>query len=136
MNQLIEQAQLVASALPLLACLGVLVLWVVLSKVLRLQDALSVELHRTRNLQANVVVNHGESQLAIDDTLIRLEKKLAEITDRVFELQSQAAINASFEEACRLARDGVPARKLVQACGLSDGEAELMVRVHADLHRG
>lgn len=129
-NYMAEHAQLIAFALPLLLLLLVLLLLLMLIKVRRLHKSLTVELHRTRNLQANVVINHGESQLAIDNTLNRLEKKLAEITDRLLELQSLAAINSSFDEAFRLARQGVPAQRLAKSCGLSDGEAELMVRLH------
>ncbi len=125
-----EHAQLVAFSLPLLVFLLALLLWVMLFKACRLHELLSVELHRAENLLASEAANHRKSHLAIDATLNRVEKQLAEITESVFELRSQAALNRSFEEAFRMTRKGVPAQRLVKSCGLSDGEAELMVRLH------
>ena len=121
-----NQAHLAIFALSLSLVLALLAS---LAKVTRLNGMLAVELRQTRDLHAMMVI-HGESHLVVDAALNRLENKLAEIADHDLELQSQAAINRSFKDACRLAREGVPAQSLVHTCGLSKGEAELMVRLH------
>ena len=54
---------------------------------------------------------------------------MAQMAERNLDIQNQTFINTSIEEASRLAGRGAPATTLVETCGLSDAEAELMVRL-------
>ena len=90
------------------------------------------ELHRLRDIQA-MVSSYGQSIIAMDARIGSMEARITEFTDRNLEIQSQIAFNRSFEEAARLVRDGKSAASLVESCGLSDAEAELMVRLNQSI---
>ncbi|MEM8769456.1 MAG: DUF2802 domain-containing protein, partial [Pseudomonadota bacterium] len=97
---------------------------------LRVQQRLFTEAaSRNADLQA-MVSAYGQSLISMQTSLQELETQLKTFSERHLELQSQYAFAATFEEASRLVRDGSSAESLVSSCGLSDAEAELMVRLH------
>lgn len=117
---LITLSLLIALPLVLLVMTGVVV---VLFRSLRLTSRQVQTLHSAADLNA-------ASQARISEALFSLEKKLAQITEQNLDIQNQTFVNSSIDEATRLASRGVPAATLIDTCGLTDGEAELMVRLH------
>ena len=71
-----------------------------------------------------------ESQISIRKAIDGCEKKLTQIAEHNLQFQTQSVINTSVEEASRMVGKGAPAQALVESCGLSNREAELMVRLH------
>ncbi len=89
---------------------------------------------RNADLQA-MISAYGQSLIGMQTSLGELETQLKTFSERHLELQSQYAFAATFEEASRLVRDGGSAESLVNNCGLSNAEAELMVRLHQQHER-
>lgn len=111
------------TALTLLAVIGSC-LWIAC-----LTRRLDASTRRLEDLN-QVVSAYGQTLISLKGTFERIEERVTEFSRRNLEIQSQFASNRSFEEASRMVRDGQPARSLVTACGLSDAEADLMVRIH------
>ena len=127
MTELIaEHAEIISTIaallMPVVLC-GMTLVAIVLFRSLRLSSRQVQELHAAQQLNIAAQAN-------ITEVLNRFEDKLAQITERNLEIQTQSFINSSVDEASRLARRGAPAQTLVESCGLSDGEAELMVQLH------
>ena len=123
MNDLIERADILVGALLVAALVGLLFQLKAQSRRLGAQS------QHMEDLQGAVAA-YGQSLIATRSLLERMEGRLSEFTERNLEIQSQFAFNRSFEEASRLVRDGGTVESLVNDCGLSDAEADLMIRLH------
>ncbi|MGE0623968.1 MAG: DUF2802 domain-containing protein [Pseudomonadales bacterium] len=104
-------------------------LTVMIFSAIRRRRTLDACLTRLNDLQA-MVSAYGQSLIAMDAAISRLDRRITEFTERNLEIQSQFAFNRAFEEASRLVRDGGSVESLVSECGLSPAEAALMVRLH------
>ena len=109
--------------------LAILAAAVLTLRGVRRRRAIDDCLTRLTDLQA-MVAAFGQSLIAMDAAITRLDARIAEFTERNLEIQSQFAFNRAFEEASRMVRDGDSAESVVSACGLSAAEAALMVRLH------
>lgn len=112
------------------ACLVGIALVALAIGAARRRRAIEACLTRLTDLQA-MSSAYGQSLIAMDAAITRLERCITEFTEHNLEIQSQFAFNRAFEEASRMVRDGGTAESLVAACGLSDAEAALMVRLHS-----
>ncbi len=124
--------ELLAAFQPFLALLSTILIAVLLTghaSTRRRAARMEKQLQRLTDLQA-MISAYGQSLISMDARIGGMAEKITEFTDRNLEIQSQLAFNRSFEEAARLVRDGEPATALVSSCGLSDAEAELMVRLY------
>jgi hypothetical protein len=75
---------------------------------------------------------------ALDARLVALRQAVAHVTEAC-ERSSRAETGGSralagYPIAIRLARSGARAQELVQTCGLSASEAELVCRLHGSVH--
>lgn len=62
--------------------------------------------------------------------LARLQQDLERLRERLDQLASQEGGGAAFEQAIRMARKGHPAGEIMETCGLSQMEADLVVLLH------
>lgn len=62
--------------------------------------------------------------------VVRLEQQMKRLTERQNMLELRASADRPYSEASRLAHDGADVHELVNTCGLTRGEAELMVMLH------
>jgi hypothetical protein len=59
-----------------------------------------------------------------------LEQKLRRLTERQDQLDLRDPMHQTYAHAIRLAQQGADVNDLVENCGLAQGEAELLLRVH------
>jgi len=86
--------------------------------------------------QLNVLLQlsdfNAQSNARTERLLNEFEEKLTVLNAHSQSMHTASFQQPSVEEAARMASRGAPARALVDACGLSDGEAELMVRLRRE----
>lgn len=59
-----------------------------------------------------------------------LERRLKQVSDRQDQLEMNGPDGRPFHNAIRMVRHGAGADRIIENCGLSPGEAELVVRMH------
>lgn len=64
--------------------------------------------------------------------LARLEQQLGRLRERLDQLASSDGSGAAFNTAIRLARKGISAREIMETCGLSEMEADLVILLHRE----
>ncbi len=119
-GELIELTLFVLLSLVLLAMIGIAVL---LFRSLRITSRQLQTLHSAADLNA-------ASQARLSEALFSLEKKLARVTEQNLDIQNQTFVSGSIDEAIQMAGRGAPPEKLAKTCGLTEAEADLMVRLH------
>lgn len=120
---------LLAVALAAVALLAVLLLWARVRKLdthtSRFESELTVALEQFQGLSVGAV---GQSK-----HLVRVEHDLNRLRGRMEQL---AAVTegggASFNQAIRMARKGCSAKEIMETCGLSQIEADLVVLLHKE----
>ncbi|RMD79817.1 MAG: DUF2802 domain-containing protein, partial [Gammaproteobacteria bacterium] len=70
------------------------------------------------------------AQAGLARHLESLEARCRQLGERLDRMDLREAGEAAYGHALRLARRGAPAEELVAQCGLSRGEAELLLRLH------
>jgi uncharacterized coiled-coil protein SlyX len=68
----------------------------------------------------------------VDQRLTRLEARERLLGERLDVFESEQAEDRPYNQAIRLVRQGAGGRRLIEELGLSESEAELIVRLHAD----
>ena len=63
------------------------------------------------------------------EQVVRLGQQMKRLCERQDQVELRASATRPYGEASRLARDGADIQELVRACGLTPGEAELLVRL-------
>lgn len=72
----------------------------------------------------------GESKDAIADQLAELRQLLDNLATRDSNTASVVSGESRFENAVMLAKQGVAPGELTKNCGLNNGEAQLLIRLH------
>ncbi|EAR20672.1 DUF2802 domain-containing protein [Nitrococcus mobilis] len=62
--------------------------------------------------------------------LAQLEQQLGRLRERLDQLASNDSGGTAFNTAIRLARKGISAREIMETCGLSKMEADLVILLH------
>ena len=70
--------------------------------------------------------------VAQGERIARVEQELQRLKERLSMLGSRESGNAAFDQAIRMARKGLPAEDIADACGLSKVEADLVVLIHQE----
>jgi hypothetical protein len=76
------------------------------------------------------VANTDNRDDGIGDRLGEMEQQLRLLAERQDQLDLRQPANHSYKLAIKLARNGTNADELVRTCGISRGEAELVVMLH------
>lgn len=64
-----------------------------------------------------------------------LEQRLRRMTERQDQMELRDPVQQAYAHAIRLAQQGAAVGDLIERCGLAQGEAELLLRVHRVHHR-
>lgn len=91
------------------------------------------ELHRQFEDVAGRFQGLSAGSVGQGQHLARLESDVARLRDRLDRLGNQEGGDAAFGHAIRMARRGSDVDEIMEACGLSRMEADLVVRLH---HQG
>lgn len=102
---------------------------------------LSSRLRRLEQIQQQFAENfHGLTAGAVGQgsQLAQMEQQLGRLRDRLDQLASSegSGSGAAFNTAIRLARKGVCAREIMETCGLSEMEADLVILLHREREGG
>jgi hypothetical protein len=116
----------------LIACLlfvASLGLWLWTRKRL---EAFSQQIHQ--QLYAEQVIDQisavNAGSIGMGGRFLKLEKGLQMLTARVDELQSQIRSNTPYAHAITLAQKGSSVAEIMELCGISQNEAELLLMMH------
>ena len=73
-------------------------------------------------------INAGS--IGMGGRFLKLEKHLQQVTGRLEELECQIRSQSPYEQAIRLVRKGSSADEVMELCGISLNEAQLLVMMH------
>lgn len=96
------------------------------------QQALQAELEGRIARLANKLAEYQQSNIRMGEELIALREKLAQLDNKQQRLEQQDMQGLPYNQATRLVGMGASLDDLMQACGLSRSEAELMLKLHAN----
>lgn len=68
--------------------------------------------------------------------IVRLEQQMRGLSERQDDLELRVSSEQPYERATRLAQDGASVDDIVNGCGLSRAEAELVIMLHGACGRG
>ncbi len=93
----------------------------------RLRDLEQAQAQLTEHFQGLTAGAIGQGR-----QLAQLEQQLGRLRDRLDQLASNDSGGAAFNTAIRLARKGVSGREIMETCGLSEMEADLVILLHRE----
>jgi uncharacterized protein YoxC len=116
--------------------LSVLVIVALLVFVMRIKGAMQQQLQSQATLQTDLralchaAVQVGERVNRMEGELKGLQQRQQELGVRQDNMAHSEPLEASFEQAIKLARKGSSVEELMEICNLSRGEAELIAMMH------
>ncbi len=123
--------------LPIAALVLVLVLGIALFVfAMQVRNAQRQQQENQASIQAdmralcNAAVQVGERVNRMEEELKQLQQRQQELGVRQEKMVTQEPQEASFDQAIKLARKGSSVEELMDVCGLSRGEAELITMMH------
>ena len=78
------------------------------------------------------LTEYQQSNIRMGEELIALREKLAQLDNKQQRLEQQDMQTMPYNQANRLVNMGASLDDLMQACGLSRSEAELMLKLHSN----
>lgn len=102
-----------------------------ISRIRRSQFQLS-SMHSQLQSQANDLRAMFSASRGVDKRLARIEKKVKIQNERQDKLELHEPNLQAYGQAARMVRKGADADELVDTCGLSRGEAELIMFLNAE----
>lgn len=75
---------------------------------------------------------YQQSNIRMGEELLALREKLSQLENRQQRLEQQDTQSMPYNQASRLVSMGAGTDDLMQACGLSRSEAELMIKLHGN----
>ncbi|MGM0412949.1 MAG: DUF2802 domain-containing protein [Pseudomonadota bacterium] len=68
--------------------------------------------------------------VGVGERVMRLERQLTQLAERQDQLDLNDPAHQSYQQAIRMARRGSDMNELIEVCGLTRGEAELVTMLH------
>lgn len=68
--------------------------------------------------------------IGVGERVLELERRQRRLSERQEQLDNYDPANLSYEQAIRMVKNGAAADELVDVCGLSESEAELVTLMH------
>lgn len=125
-----ELQSLVVLAACLLALLALIIAVAALSRASSMRRQLN-ELETREELSDEHYRGLSTGMLGQSEQLSRLEHEIGRLRSRLDEVASSGdGAGAAFSQAIRMARKGCSAREIMETCGLSEIEADLVVLMH------
>lgn len=119
----------------LLATTGLSVGYHLYRKNSRLQEEAANFRHRLTQLENNLgalcTASTGEGE-----HIVRLEQQMRGLAERQDDLELRVSAEQPYERATQLAQEGASVDDIVNGCGLSRAEAELVIMLHGACGRG
>ena len=104
--------------------------------ILRLQRLLRNSTAFRENPTDSVMYAQGDrdnTKQLVDQRLSSLQKIVFDLARKQNTIQARAPEKLPLENAMRMAKHGASVEDLTRSCGLSKGEAQLLMRVHANV---
>lgn len=86
-------------------------------------------LHEIRDLQHDIRAITAAA-IGVGERVLELERRQRRLMDRQEQLDVYDPANLSYEQAIRMVKNGADAAELVDVCGISESEAELVALMH------
>ena len=77
------------------------------------------------------LAEYQQSNIRMGEELLSLREKLGQLENRQQRVEQQDVQGMPYSQASRLVQMGAGTDDLMQACGLSRSEAELMLKLHS-----
>jgi len=119
----------VSAALATVMLLACAVLYFRLKKMARQIDELKQDVQQQSAQLGRRLDTYLTGSIQMGEQLYKLQQQLAPIPDRLLQVENRDPATISFTEAARLVGLGASSENLQQACGLSQAEAELLIRM-------
>lgn len=117
---------LLISAILFVAALS---LWVWTSK--RLRDFQQyIEQQQASDYVMDNITAINAGSIGMGGRFLKLEKNQQAMANKIEELQSQLRSNSPYEQAIKLVQKGSPAEEVMELCGISLNEAQLLIMMH------
>ena len=100
-----------------------------LSELAELRERLDRQEERTTGLQAELGAL-CKASMGAGERLVQLTNQIRRLDERQERTELQTLSDRSFERAIQLVQEGGTIEELMEQCGLTRGEAELLVTVH------
>jgi hypothetical protein len=121
----VSSSVILAGALAL-ALVALLVAVVVLVAMRRERARLAREAEVVRGDMRALV----SAAVGVGERVMRLERQLTQLAERQDQLDLNDPAHQSYQQAIRMARRGSDMNELIEVCGLTRGEAELVAMLH------
>lgn len=126
-------------ALPLVIVLAIIAALAAGLSLRRISRGLTARLRAVEQAQAQIAeqfeglkvdgIRQGRRFAQLEQ---QLQQQLGRLRERLDQLASSEGSGAAFNTAIRLARKGIPAREIMETCGLSEMEADLVILLHRE----
>ncbi len=116
----------ILAVLVVMALAGVAWLWKQLQ--LAQQDSRRLEQQVQRLLEDLGALCHAS--VGAGDHVVKLEQQIRRVLDRQDQLELRSSNERSYQQAIEMVQRGASVEELIQHCGLTRGEADLIVMLH------
>ena len=116
---------LLSAVAALLAFLVVFLMW-----RLRVREQDDERLHQEVQRLRDDLGALCSGAVGVSERVARIEQRLQRVSERQEQMESSTPESQPYDKAVELARKGATADELVAKCGLTKGEADLVVMMH------
>ena len=106
-----------------------LVLFVVSLMLLRSHNRLKQHLGEIRNLQHDIRAITAAA-IGVGERVMELERRQRRLTEKQEQFDHYDPANMTYEQAINMVQHGADVQELVDMCGISESEAELVTLMH------
>jgi len=106
-----------------------LVLFVASFMLLRSRNRLERHLHEIRNIQHDIRAITAAA-IGVGERVLELERRQRRLSEKQEQYDSIDPANMTYEQAINMVQHGADVQELVDICGISESEAELVTLMH------
>ena len=106
-----------------------LVLFVASLLLLRSRNRLQQHLHEIRNIQHDIRAITAAA-IGVGERVLELERRQRRLSEKQEQFDSYDPANLTYDQAIHMVKNGATAEELMETCGISESEAELMALMH------
>ena len=105
------------------------VLFVASLILLRSRNRLEKHLHEIRDIQHDIRAITAAA-IGVGERVLTLESRQRRLSEKQEQFDSYDPANVTYDQAIRMVKNGASAEELMETCGISESEAELMALMH------
>jgi Flp pilus assembly protein TadB len=106
-----------------------LVLFVASFMLLRSRNRLEKHLHEIRNIQHDIRAITAAA-IGVGERVLELERRQRRLSEKQEQYDNFDPANMTYEQAISMVQHGADVQELVDICGISESEAELVALMH------